>query len=502
VAWHRHPGRQDRERVFLAVLCVAAAFRVFFFAAAFPLFNNVDEHGHVDLVLKYSRGHLPSTGVEDYGRESAEMFVRYGTPEYLVSKAGHPDLRPPPPRWTYAGIESTAEFQRAVESWTRRPNHEAASFPVYYALAGAWCTAGRMLGLAGGHLLYWVRFLDVPLLVLLVWVCWRIGRDLFPDRPAMRLGLPLLAAFHPQDVFHSINSDALSPLLFATSLRVLLAPGRLEQGHGRQIAAGLAVAATFLVKPSNIAVAVVLGVVVITEVCRIARGGEPGRTIPQIVTLLAAASLPVALWLARNYVTLGSVTGTAEKIRLLTWTAKPFGEMWDHPIFSAHGAAYFLGGVTTTFWRGEVVWFLEPLSHAPMDRFYVASSACLLVLSLPTLWRIGRADSPGARIVGFCFLSVAISLAFLATISIVYDFGRCWAPSREHPYFLAGRLVSGALVPFLVLYLDGVERLTSPLRSRVPPLAVVAAIVTAITVSELALAAPVLRSPYNWFHML
>ncbi len=63
-----------------------------------------------------------------------------------------------------------------------------------------------------------------------------------------------------------------------------------------------------------------------------------------------------------------------------------------------------------------------------------------------------------------CFVSVAISILFMVSISIVYDFVQCWARSRALPYFLPGRLIACALVPFLVIYLDGLDRLSRPTR--------------------------------------
>jgi hypothetical protein len=66
------------ERKLILLLCAIAAVRVFIFSAAFPFFNNVDEQAHVDLVMKYARGHVP----RDLGQYSSEsrilhLFVRH-----------------------------------------------------------------------------------------------------------------------------------------------------------------------------------------------------------------------------------------------------------------------------------------------------------------------------------------------------------------------------------------------------------------------------------------
>src|SRR4030042_1276170 len=73
----------SHEYILVIVICIVAACRVFIFNAAFPLFNNVDEQAHFDLVYKYSNGQLPQAEVENFNGEAAELMVLYGTSEYL-----------------------------------------------------------------------------------------------------------------------------------------------------------------------------------------------------------------------------------------------------------------------------------------------------------------------------------------------------------------------------------------------------------------------------------
>jgi len=56
----------QHERMLILLFCAIAAVRVFTLSAAFPFFNNVDEQAHVDLVMKYARGHVP----RDLGQDS------------------------------------------------------------------------------------------------------------------------------------------------------------------------------------------------------------------------------------------------------------------------------------------------------------------------------------------------------------------------------------------------------------------------------------------------
>ena len=59
----------------------------------------------------------------------------------------------------------------------------------------------------------------------------------------------------------------------------------------------------------------------------------------------------------------------------------------------------------------------------------------------------------------FCFGCLAAGAAFLAFLSIIYDFGICMDPSREHPYFAEGRLILGAMVPGLLVLIYGLDYL-------------------------------------------
>ena len=88
----------------------------------------------------------------------------------------------------------------------------------------------------------------------------------------------------------------------------------------------------------------------------------------------------------------------------------------------------------------------------------------------------------------------------LAVLSMRYDFGTCVNPSREFPFFVSGRLIAGAILPFLLLYVCGLNRILTNLGLASYLLVVVAVIVIAVTATEIFITIPVFASPYNWFH--
>ena len=125
--------------------------------------------------------------------------------------------------------------------------------PLYYSVAGAWWQTGKMLGFDGGHLLYCLRFLNLVVIIALVWLGYFAARLISPGNIFLRLGVPALIAFIPQTAFYSINNDVLSPVCFGMAFICLIKFLRAEFPNVRLgIFTGLALAATFLTKISNL----------------------------------------------------------------------------------------------------------------------------------------------------------------------------------------------------------------------------------------------------------
>jgi hypothetical protein len=486
----------------ILLLCIAAACRVFVFNAAFPLFNNVDEELHFDLVYKYSKGHVPKAEVQDFDREAVELILLYKTPEYLFKAEQFSGGLFPQPRWMRPNERESKQFAEAVAKWLNiNKNCETGSFPVYYILAGIWCNVGRALGVTGGQLLYWIRFLNVPLCTVLVWLSYRLAQVCFPEKALQQIAIPLIVAFFPQDMFYSINCDALSSLLFAISFLLLLQIYFESKSYFCHFSAGAAVAATMLTKISNIAVFALLGAIVILKVRKLIGEKKLKEYLPQLGILLAAAVIPVGIWLIRNYIVFGDLTGTTDKIKLLRWTAMPLNKLFDHPILTPGGIFYFLSELTKTFWRGEFVWHLKPIAWRSTDLFYAASSAALtIVCGLGVILNRNKVNQRYRLVLVMSFLVVGVSVLLLAVLSMLYDFNDCIYPSQNKPYFVSGRLISCAMLPFLLIYIDGLERTFRRLGERAT-LLIIMAIVIGITLSEFWLTAEVFTSPYNWFSL-
>jgi hypothetical protein len=183
------------------------------------------------------------------------------------------------------------------------------------------------------------------------------------------------------------------------------------------------------------------------------------------------------------------------------WMTKPLEERFDHPVFGIEGARYFGREVITTFWRGELVWRGERLASSWADAFFVATTLVFGFAGVARLLGPGRYEALPARLADFSgALAVALGVAFLLWVSISFDFGGWAYPSRERPYLISGRLIAGALTPFLILFCRGMDWVCTRLGGRHWLVVAAGLIALVALVSELALSQSVFASTYNCLH--
>jgi hypothetical protein len=218
-----------------------------------------------------------------------------------------------------------------------------------------------------------------------------------------------------------------------------------------------------------------------------------------LAALVLCAATPVVSWMLWTNYQFGDPTGSTTKISLLGWTRKPFADWWHHPIFTPRGLWTFWSELITNFWRGEVRWHGRPLSWQVADGFYAISSLILLGAAIIGLRKRAGLSAFQRQAIGIVTLSFVTSVGFLTLLSIQFDFGSCINPSRGHPYFTSGRLLSGALIPFALLYAYGISSLLRRI-SAVLPMVVLGAIVMFVTTSEILVNRGVFASEHNWFH--
>jgi Predicted membrane protein (DUF2142). len=487
------------ESVLILLLCVASATRVFIFSAAFPFFSNVDEDLHFDLITQYSHGQLPR-GFDRLKEETLNWIVPYASPEFLFTPDQFPSAKFPPPLWKQYGPGVEPEVAATRAAWSTEINFESSQPPVYYVLASVWWRVGQHLGLTGLRSLYWIRFLNGVLIGLIVLLGYLIARIVAPERVELRVGVPLLLAFIPQNVFYALNNDVLSPVCFGGLFLCVLQWLRTSRPTLLLGAlTGLSMAATYLTKLSNLPLVVVALVAIIAKL-RPAIRQKPETAFIAFAGLVLCAAIPVGTWLVWTKYQYGDFTGSGAKITLLGWTRKPFADWWEHPIFTLRGLWDFWRDLIASFWRGEAKWHGQPLSCPVADGFYVISSLALLGAALVGLRKKAGLSVLQQRAIGIAAVGFIASVGFLALLSIQFDFGNCINPSRAHPYFASGRLLSGSLIPFALFYVYGIGWLFRRINP-VLPLLVLGVILAFTVTSEIVVNRVVLTSEHNLFHL-
>ena len=488
-----------RERILIWLLCIAAALHVFIFSAAFPFFSNVDEYLHFDLITQYSRGQVPR-GFNQLSEEALDWIVPYASPEFLSAPEEFQNGRFPTPLWKQKTPEVEPELAATRAAWSGQVNFESSLQPLYYVLGSGWWWIGKHIGFVGLQSLYWIRFLNVLLIAIVVWIGYLTARTIAPERIELRLGVPLLLAFTPQNIFYTINNDVLSAVCFGVLFLLVLQWLRAEtHSVWLGVATGLAIAATYLTKLSNLPFIGVALFVISLKLRRIT-WQTSGTGLAAPAALLVCAAIPIGSWMVWNKLHFGDLTGSTAKIGLLGWSQKPFAAWWQHPIFGPGGLWVFWSSLIASFWRGELTWHGRFLNWGFVDWFFVISSLVLLFSAIAGVLSQSAFSAFQRQAIGSAILVWLAGILFLALLSIQFDFGESTGPTRIHPYFTAGRLLSGALIPFALMYVCGIAFLLRRAKRAILPLSIVVGIVAVTAVSEIVAHRDVFASEHNWFH--
>ncbi|MDD2709135.1 MAG: DUF2142 domain-containing protein [Verrucomicrobiae bacterium] len=492
------------ERTVIHLLCLFVAVRLFVFCAGFPLFSSVDEQAHFDTVYKYARGYLPRKGVDLYDPGAAVLIALHDTPEIFGDERECPDGKVPPPmwRWPPSKVETVGQ---TIILWQKCLNHESASPPLYYGLAGAWLDLGRLSGQSGGSLVYWVRFFNMGVMVFLTWYAHVFVRRHYPDRVFLRFGVPCLIAFFPQDIFYSMNADILSAPLFAAALDRLIRVFSPECRKSDVFAAGVFCAMALLTKLTNI---VMLPVILLAGTMA-ARTPESRRlSVHRCLAVFGMAFLIFGVWLGWNEAMLGDWWATRDKMRMVGVIERPVTDWWRAPVLQPHYFVAFIWETLISFWRGSFVWFGKTIASPSMDVFYAISTLLLVPIGFREICfrRKGEGtamDRQAGRMTGWLLAGVLVlfmGLLMLLSLRLGYRQG-CRAAQIHPPFTADGRFMLGALIPFAIFYLAGLEALTCRWFRCASPYLLLFVMVAGITCGEVLISAHVFSSPYNWFHL-
>jgi hypothetical protein len=483
---------KSKEHWLVYGLCLLAVVHVFIFSAAFPFFN-VDEMYHFDLTVKYSHLHFPQKP-EYLADESLRYIVVYSSWEYIYT---NDTLSAPPWKQPLSVIEP---ILLSRERRWQPVNYETLQPPLYYLVSGAWWQFWSAIGFHDGFLLYLLRFLNILTVVALVWLAWLAARLIFPDQLFIRIAVPALLAFMPQTIFYSVNNDAFSPLCFGAAFVCLIKFQRDQIPSALLgLATGLMLALTFLSKTSNLPLLAAAGLFIAWKIWNLLKIRKLQPLLLPLGSLFFSAGIPMVAWMIWCKICSGHFISSSGIAQQLGWTIKPFSQWWQHPIFTPHGFWIFLSGNLATFWQGETSWHGKgQLLALPLANIlYTLVSITFLA---GALFYLKKAGSPQRLFLVFAFAELFAVFAFFWFLSIIYDFHDCFYPSREHPYFTSGRLLLGALIPFLLLFAYGMDRMLDRFGKPAKWYALAILISTMLTL-EIVTDWPVFSSQYNWFNM-
>ena len=190
---------------------------------------------------------------------------------------------------------------------------------------------------------------------------------------------------------------------------------------------GLALAAAFLTKISNLPLLAVAGIFLLLKWFRLAAAGTWCPALPALGTLAACAALPMIAWMTWCKVVFGDFTGSGLKIQFLGWTNKPLAEWFQHPLFTPRGFWTFVSGNLASFWQGELLWQRQPLALPAMNWFYVLLTLALgLGLLIALLKRQNSFSTPQRTAIGLGFACLIAAFVFFGLLSVKYDFQNCF----------------------------------------------------------------------------
>ena len=164
-----------------------------------------------------------------------------------------------------------------------------------------------------------VRWASVVMGAITVWVVYRVGREVFPDRPEMALGAAGLAAFIPEFLFISgaVNDDNGAALFGALALWAMMRILRGARSPRPYIGLGLALGLGWLSKLT--VVSLVLTAALALFLTAIRHSPFPIRKfvnsyIRNSLLVFGVAALLIVPWLVRQTVLYGDPTGTSREM--------------------------------------------------------------------------------------------------------------------------------------------------------------------------------------------
>ena len=222
-------------------------------------------------------------------------------------------------------------------------NSEVIQPPLYHLVLAA---IGDVLPGDTIATLYQYRFVSVALGVVVVFLCYLIARELFPNDPSVRIGVPVFVALQPQFAFESaiVNHDILVILLATLGCFLTFRGVRAGFSWRIALAIGLVSAAGLWTKVSFGLILPVFGagllIAALDQVRAVPsrRSGIPllaRQTVVRGLLMLGVPVLAIVPWFVRNLDLYGDPTGSArlQEVSDYALSASTYPEMVTSAVF-------------------------------------------------------------------------------------------------------------------------------------------------------------------------
>ena len=402
------------EYVLLGLLLAAYLALGALFAVRTPPWQAPDEPAHYNYVRQLVEGQLPVIEPEDWDQAYLSQIVGAEfAPSFPVDAITYEDWQPP----LYYLLQA----------------------PVY-ALTGGSLTAMRLLSVALG-----------AGVVALAYV---VGRAVF-GRVAPALAVAAFVAFLPQHlaILGSVNNDALSELIIAAILALLVTPWPEGPPTRRLLALGLLLGAGFLTKGQAYLMAPVVAVFLLI---RPQRSPRPLRS--WLLVFVPALLIGLLVW-GRNAAVYGGLDVLARAAHDDVVVGQPRTAEW----LAQYGLAGTLGRFARTtfvsFW-GQFGWMA-----APLPGWMVAGLLALTLVALAGLLMTAfqRPTTNDQRPTNSSLVTrhSSLVLTFLLTLALHVAYNLTFVQHQ-------GRYLYPALIPIAVGFVAGLDTWLRPLVRRWP----------------------------------
>lgn len=290
---------------------------------------------------------------------------------------------------------------------------------------------------------YLVRWMTTLIGTATVWVTYRVGCEVFPDRPALALGAAALIAFNPQFLYLSgaVANDVPAALCGAAVLWACIRLARDGPNLRTDLTLGILYGLALLTKFHLLALIAVIELAYVLAVRR-TRNWRAFRRGNAVV--LGLAAIIAGWWFWRNWVLYGDPTGMRKVNEL--WAGRPaWGNWWA----LWQGLPYLWQSLWGRFGYGQA-----PL-HAVVYRILlVFCGAALAGYFIPRrIWRLEFVRERPRRGEG-----AALTIPMLLLVTCFVFVGVVSYYILIQPAGAMGRFLFPALPAFALLLVGGLSR--------------------------------------------